>query len=200
MGMEVAHPEDLQRKLHGTVCLYDGIPVYVTMVQTGQLDIRLEVLDNSLKSKLKVKKTVPSDDKLEVYDIPLGYCSNNSGEYFYLTRSTRRSYNQGLLAHNIKRIQGYVFSVDENLSKCILGDHVSCQEAFQLVKDGESPKMAFHRHFAFSSDGTEVYLLYRDKQIAYTDGEMVTFRLFNNDSTSIVLRELTKHGYADLLG
>jgi hypothetical protein len=174
--------EDRNRRLHETVCMYDGMPV---MVSCRQQTMNEQLQDDEVyaypigcpnPSYTKIKYT---SDKFCAFSRPLGYINLPKGAY-YVVRNPAVQYKQGLCPAQVSvvgRAAGdlpYHWITSKGLLDCIKNTYPSYMEALEYVRStGKS--QAFDRrlcaipHFkgvlSLGFRGRPAGLIYEDNKI-----------------------------------
>jgi hypothetical protein len=186
MGEKFYAEEDKQRRLNGTVCMWEGKPVYC-IIQTGRRRAGPEeILVAPLPEATDTWKDAPwkvvkyTDPRFSYEAFPLGYI-NYGGRCGYLMRSPHQQQSAGLGSGNII-IQGdYGLGTDRFLASqamedCILGKYPTLKE---VLSKGIG---AFSRNFAIRGVGRKLGLEYQGNIIgmASTTGPFVLWRQKSN--------------------
>lgn len=206
--------EDRNARLHNTVCMYDGEPVYVSTRDVGGQNTSLkahEVFITPLKqmensSKDPVIKTVSyTDDKFSTRGMRLGYV-NVKNDCVFVTRRPGQQTRQGLSVDQINIVingnsQGNATRLSifqPEVAYTILGEYPSWQEAYARVK-GDAVSCAFDRMFAFARLGRRSYsILLRGLTVGHFDGQHAT--LFAGRETRLIKKALTEKGISCHVG
>lgn len=180
---------DRNRRLHKTVCMYAGVPVYVQCSEpTGKISLSDdEVLITPLRemspyNKVYVAEKVKyTSDLFEARAFPLGYISHSGGAT-YLGRLPTQQQRQGLHTDIVLRQggdqlpAGWFFS--KEMSDCIVGNHHTFTEALFYVKSTGLSK-SFDRFWAISPHHKSVFSLQfrgRPAGLVSDDGKITLFK------------------------
>lgn len=88
--------QDLSQKLHATLCLYEGLPYYLSVIGGNRISLL------TVPGMDEFKTINPSeDDKLDVSTPPLGYVNWTDGVPYYTYRRPIRRSRQGLDARSL---------------------------------------------------------------------------------------------------
>lgn len=136
-------PEDRNRRLHETVCMYDGMPVIVSCRQQSmneQLqDDEVYVCQIGVGAGSVYKKIKYTSDKFCAFSRPLGYINLPKGAY-YVVRNPLVQYKQGLCHQQVSTIGRdtsdlpYHWITSEGLLNCIKDNYPSYKETLKHVR------------------------------------------------------------------
>lgn len=177
-----------EMRLHQTVVMYEGRPVYVTQVRQGAkgriwlyvYDIPYDRYMDEETSKKKRKLVYLDDPALNVSKFRLGYMADG-GTAHYITRTPARQNRQGLCSGTIT-IQGVDGSLPrgfgnlyntEGFAKMLLGKYDGLREATdKIVKEG-AKAVPIARTFLLKRNAQArdfpITLAYRGTDIAWSD-------------------------------
>lgn len=191
MGAPIFDFEDVIQKLNGTICRYDGRPVFVIANIAGNADLVCSYLDNMLN-----KFTIRHDDpKFDYRSAPLGYITVD-GNSWYLYRRASRRFQAGLSANNVASVNKYFpieYITTVHFKECILGEHVSFAEALKQVKDEGKNSVAFNRQFAISHGQKKAITLdYRGEPVAIWVPKLEKFQTLVGVGSSVLERALKR--------
>jgi len=163
--------KDLQDRLHGTYCRYDGKLYYVTVESKDVI-----VLYDSVSQRPKLNIN-PSDPNFDISSLEVGYMNldqkemaqlgvESNGGVLYLMRYPQRRYRQGvtpecLSAYRIENMDISPFRTGSLLRtagfrKSIEGDFPSFNEAL----DDKSAEVALSRDLAIKKTDSGLVLVY----------------------------------------
>ena len=197
MGKAFFSKKDAFMRLHGTICIYDGKPVYC-LLGSEDGDFVLQAHDPAVYGQATGKtipKLVEYTDEKFVYKSPLlGYMFVNN-QAVYVTRFPDRKQSQGLVDATLlaggKRFSHRFSVCSQSFVDCVLGNYPSYDAALQMVTQGSAISVPFSRRLAISTVRRNVIsLLYRDKPIAVKDGD--SFRLFEIKENKIFRKLIEK--------
>lgn len=174
MGRQFDSNDDIVKRLHGTVCIYAGHPVYV-MFSSEFKDLKHvnyipveEYNRYGNQSKMKWTKVDYTQDTFRYKAFPLGYVNHN-GYAYYLSRIPNRYQYYGLSPDSIhweprpSDHYGIVFSS---------GFVDMINRRYPSLDDAETQLIAGHKSFAISTDvaierikGRTLQLLFKGKPV-----------------------------------
>jgi len=165
MAAEMLNREDIRTRLHNTVCMYRGKPVYITVdniLDNSQLHIVNSYPLGSMRNA--PDKIDYRDDEFSNASPPLGYMYY-SGNAYYLSRVAVRQFQLGVSANNIRDEKGQMFDRGSLLSKefeqCVTGNHVTLKRAVDLLEEGSYvTSVPIHRHYAVFKSGRKGLMLH----------------------------------------
>lgn len=222
MGLKFANEEKKQLRLHNTVCVYDGEPVYVSTRPPSYGDTPLqpnEVYIKYLIPSAKVEKPAGATslgaviakakgswfkvdytlDAFKYFGIELGYM-NHSGFPYYLSRDPAREQQAGLSPSNVSFPVGldkfYLTSTAE-FGRCVRGDHPSFEEAVKAVEElDDGDGVAFDRNLALIKlDSKRLMLEHKGKSVGIKGAKSNgVFTMFGSKSLRSFSDLLNKHG------
>lgn len=103
MGRQFTSSEDVLKRLHGTICIYEGSPVYVMFganCDTKHVNIHRVDTYNRYNSKNEFRRIDYTADTFRYKAFPLGYI--NSGDHaYYASRIPNRYQYYGLSPESI---------------------------------------------------------------------------------------------------
>ena len=194
--------EDAIRRLHDTICLYHGLPYYVSMEGVPQNDAYKVMIyplsrfygDRDVKGKI-VDYT---DEKFDYKQFPLGYGYSKKHGGLYFSRIPDRKQSQGL-SYSTLRINGLVAQgtsgmLSEAMENCILGKYQPIEQAISLVKAGSAAIVPFHRRMAVAQiDRGLISLKYRLRSVGILEGKK-SFKLLDNRDKEFLRNVISKEG------
>lgn len=181
MAREYHSFEMTYRYLHGSVCLYDGEPIYVTTDRKIYPKINLYKIDalNKIWKKIEV-----SDPLFDDRSPNLGYMNFEDNAH-YLRRMPVREQNQGLRIFNVVATPAIQLDwfPSMNLYNCIKNIYPSYSEALDRTIKAGQEGCAFHRHVAIRPiDWRSKGLYYRTRLAAVWNDDNWNF-IRSEDST-----------------
>lgn len=182
--------EDTQMYLHGTVCMYKNVPVYVEV--RGRNRARVTRLDRS-DSFEEIDTTVP---EFHWHDMTLGYY--NHGDYCaFLKRTPDRRQKVGLTVNNVVSSNPNVIVelLSPAMHKCLTNDYPSYEETLAWIKKkkGRGVGRAFHKLFALTRiDRGLIGLHFRERLVAVRAGKV--FTMVEGEDMSLIHRLLARYG------
>jgi hypothetical protein len=180
---------DRNRRLHKTVCLYAGVPVYVQCNDpTGKAGLNDDEVfitplgEMSGYNKVYVAERVKyTDDAFEARAFPLGYISHSGGAT-YIGRLPTQQQRQGLHADIIVRQGGDLLPshwfLSKEMSDCITGKHSTFEQALLHVKSAGISR-SFDRFWAIAPHHKSVLSLQfrgRPAGLISDDGKITLFK------------------------
>ena len=163
--------EDLNMRLDGSICMYDGHPYYVRTISKYP-NITLYALDGKVNRSIKGTHIIDhTGDRFSDRSPLLGYITYNNNAH-YLSRIPFRHQNQGLTQNSIDadgldRYESWFFGPE--MEKCILGKHASVEEAWKLMDRGYKG-VSIHRQLAIKLiDHRNIGLYYKTRLVATWD-------------------------------
>lgn len=174
MGTAYFDPASVHRRLHQTICMYKGEPVFVECLYRED-----RIPEGEEWHKVRISTLPLGESRSRTVDyrstdfdyraIPLGYMNAEGGAY-YLTRipGDRNHQKQGLCKyqiHSYPTVQAFNFFASSWLRDCILGVYPTYVEALEELSNG-AKSVAVTRCIALKRDkGDRSYLLYRGRQV-----------------------------------
>lgn len=156
--------QDLRTMFQHTLVRYSNNPVMITHISADKKADCLFIGNNE-------EQTIPLEDaKFNFKPVSLGYV-NIQGYCFYVSRTTRRQYKQGLSVDNVKfKLNGEELKADRQhaayervkglsckaLHNTIKNVYPSLQGAIEMFED-EAEEVAFDRQFAVNKRGNLYY-------------------------------------------
>lgn len=195
--------EDAHLRLHDTVCMYKGSPVYVEVILDWQVN-HVHVLplrDAISKNSKKIVVDISSDDFSAL--IPeLGYI-NYKKDCSFLKRVSGRVQKQGLSIRcvvypNTSHLNDYPYAswfCSPDMENVLKNVYPSQDEAFHAVWTDACTSRAFHKHIAFSKKKGVINLEYRGRVVGYFSPERERLLLNENIKDRSFLEQiLNKNG------
>ena len=189
--------DDARLRLHQTVCLYKGKPVYVRLDnEDHETPYECKIWELSKVNKGVRAKTIDYRDKdFNAKEIELGYCQAGMTAV-YLSRLPVRQNQQGLKHDNILSEPGnipYEFYSD-NMEHCIIGKHRPLKTALAMLNDGYE-KIPLSRILAVGwLDRTKIALYYKEQIVALKEDTTNRFNIISSKTSSFVMRIIDKQG------
>jgi hypothetical protein len=199
MGKAYYQQSDAKMRLDGTVCLYDGKPVHVQVMDTKDM-VRICPIDKVYTlHPAQWEQVKYTDDKFSYKSPPLGYVNSN-GKATYLTRIPDRKQRQGLTLDIIttrpKMLPGYSFEQSfytQGYIDCVLNKYPTLDEALALLEKGKAEAVAISRSTALSFLGRNVVgLNYKGRQVGIRNGHR--WQLFDQPQRPFLTKIMTKEG------
>ena len=195
MAFELFSPQDVEDKLHQTICLWDGEPYFIH-VRPGSKEVTLLEMDGKARTTFKVVN--PADDSFSWSDIRLGYYQDKT-EAKYVERSARRMFKNGLSPEAITHLDvdyepGEYWFGGKRMKDCIKGRHMPFRDALELVSSGAVKSAAFHRHFAVKSVRGAIFLEFRGSDIGVYSKSTKAFTIYEVSGASFRNRLLKQAG------
>lgn len=182
--------EDTQMYLHGTVCMYKNVPVYVEV--RGRNRAAVLRLDRTGDWE-EIATTVP---EFHWHDMTLGYY--NHGDYCaFLKRTPDRRQKVGLTTNNIVSSNPNVVVelISSAMHKCLTNEYPSYEETLAWIKKKKARGVgrAFHKLFALTRiDRGLIGLYFRERLVAVRAGK--TFTMVEGEDMSLIYRLLARYG------
>lgn len=198
MGKEYYSKEDAAMRLHGTICMYDGSPVYVDATSPGSTDpgkVFIYHLGDAIKLGKGYKVVDYRDDKFVYKSPPLGYMFYEN-KARYVSRIPDRKQRQGLSV-DVVRVNPYPEYNDSHftsqaMSDCILGKYHTLTQAESLVNNGVH-SVPISRRLAIVRERRGVTALaFRGRTIGYKEGD--SYRLLNIKEKPFLLKTIKAAG------
>jgi hypothetical protein len=190
--MEQYHAEeDRNRRLNGTICMYDGNPVYIRCSDPhGRITLKADevfiteptnVFDYSGYRVVKY-----TDDKFCAKAFPLGYANHREG-ICYVTRKPHQQQRAGI-HEGVIDVKGdsstHHFIYSQAMVDCIKGNYPTFEEARKTVSQGKP--VAFTRFLAFRPLYKNIYTLeYRGRPAGIVKKDDV-LELFEGKESRII--------------
>ena len=195
MAREYLSMEDVKLRLHKTVCLHKGEPVYVLVEDLGR---NHEVYCTPLAAAMTTNKGGKYVDyrtgEFDYKYIPLGYIQYKHNAY-YLSRLPERKNHQGLksdVIHSTPDIckeypQQYWF-FHSSMVDCIKGKHMPMKEAVDKILFDGWQSAAVHRYFAVAKidAGNKVGLYYKEQLIGIKEPHSYKFNMIESRGSSFI--------------
>jgi hypothetical protein len=203
MGRAFLSMDDVRMRLHKTVCMYKGEPVYVNVDDIGtDHKVRICPLVATPNASLEKYKLVDyREDAFDYRFMELGYL-NYKGNCWFLSRNPERKNHQGLKYDCVSASPGdlndhysyinWFFSAGMN--DTILGKYPKLSEALDKLRD-DAKGVAVHRDFAVRwIDTNNIGMFYREQLISIKEDVTDKFNLIPKRSTSYIQRFLEAAG------
>jgi hypothetical protein len=163
-GDKYESAEEVERRLNGTVVLYEGKPVVINAVempQAGDDDAIARVYFYELPQKPGAKRVRKflSSRKFDLAPFKMGYCNYN-GAAVYVTRNPVRQGRQGLASGVTSfksiddtpiRLPFELVTASQAFADMVAGVYPSLKEAIPLI-EGKIESVALSRAFALELD------------------------------------------------
>lgn len=191
MACELYNREHVIDKLHQTICLYEGEPVFVR-ITNGLTEREVEITNLITSKKTVVDYT---NDSFDYSAFPLGYLNHpGTMEAFFITRVPYRGRHQGLHVNNISPYVDMNVFTSHPMYNCITGTHPPFRDVLQIMnKEYFRKSMAFHRYGALVRVfGTNYNLEYRGSPIASVnkEGSVTPFSSFKTSATRNIMKSM----------
>ncbi len=195
MAKEYLSMEDVKLRLHKTVCLHKGEPVYVTVDDLGKNHEVYVIPLAAVQTTMKGGKFV--DYRQGDFDykyIPLGYIQFKQNA-FYLSRLPERKNHQGLKAdviHSDPDINQLYSSANWFYSAamvdCIKGKHMPVKEAIDKIQFDGWKSAVVHRYFAVAriDAGNKIGLFYKEQMIGIKEPHSYKFNMIETRGSSFI--------------
>ena len=204
MGDAYLNRDDARMRLHETICMWDGEPVYVTFpssdVAKGEQYVMLSHFDGSEKRDRQVRYT---SRKFSYEAFPLGFMNTASAGCFFLARMPTRRQKQGLAANSIKYFPNIprpgTYFIRAEMYNCIMGVYPSFHQAQKHMTEG-TRGVAVERQLGFNKQDNDVYsLLFRTRVVGTYVPSRRKVQLLPTPSTSICMDYMDKIGLGSIL-
>ncbi len=205
MGRKFEVAEDIIKRLHGTICLYKGRPVYV-MYENSTTTTLVKIIPVEKYDRMAPASKMPwetidyTQDTFRYKAFPLGYM-NYGSEAYYLSRIPFRYQYYGLnpdCIHWEPRPQSLDYGVNhvlfsQNFVDMIERKYPTMDEAEVRLHSGWksvaiSPDVAIHR-----VKGRTLHLMFKGKNIGIKMGTQ-SFVLYDIPETKFLRKILPNHG------
>lgn len=199
MGKAYYQHSDAKMRLDGTICLFDGKPVLVQVVDKKHM-VRICPVDKIHTVHPKDwQEVLYTDDKFSYKSPPLGYVNYNKQAY-YLTRIPDRKQRQGLtldiLTSRPKMLPGYSFEsaiFNQGYIDLCRNKYPTIDEAIKLLDSDKAESVAISRSTALSFLGRNVLgLLYKGRQVGIRNGQR--WQLFDQPQKPFLTKLMNKEG------
>lgn len=160
---------DVKLRLGNSLVRKGATPVYIKGVES----INKVIVYDPIKRETDYAKV--SD--LNLTPVPLGYVES-AGDVLYVTRKPTRKYKQGLTQENMVAkdvLSGRLVALridDKGLSKAILGQYPSIEEAFQQCREG-SGIVPFSREWAVANYKEELCVMHKGGVVGYVGDDNI---------------------------
>lgn len=198
--------DDKVRRLHNSICLYKGEPVYVLarhnfrgvpqLSEEGILVGPLGYVDVFNKNGWELVDYTSDDFSYDAF--PLGYI-NIDGSAYYLSRMPFQQYTQGLTQNQLVVIgasttggsfPGRFFSSKE-MAACILGKYPSFEEALK----SNDPEVAFDRYFSLKAFSKRfIALMFQGRLVGYYSRKQGSLKIWGDKAARLITRKLDQMG------
>lgn len=191
--------QDASMRLHQTVCLYKGEPVFVQFNEEGSATkVTISYFD---ESKRRPKTIHYTDPEFTYEPIRLGYM-NTKGNTYFLSRSPVRRQKQGLTYNSIsvspKKSVFFSFPCLP-LMKTIIGDYPTLKQAFKWMDEGKVEGVAVDRDVAFRRNDVDMYdILFKERTVGRYSLVTNQINWESTEMTSIIFRILESKGLGAL--
>lgn len=138
---------DTRQRIHRTICMYDGKPMYVSV-----MDVDLVGLYPLRRERGEPNHVRVTDKKFSYKSVPLGYI-NYQNNALYVMRIPARQTRAGISPENlttIPQVPTEDFFLTKAFEDCILGKHPGLRTAVKSLLDVKAASVAVHRHVALS--------------------------------------------------
>lgn len=203
MGRAFLSMDDVRLRLHKTVCMYKGEPVYVNVDDIGT-DHKVRVCPLVAVANASLDKYKLVDYREDAFDykyMELGYMNYKNNTWF-LARNPERKNHQGLkydCIHSTPYIgdeHSYInWFFSSAMHDCIMGKYPTLTEALDKLRNEDAKGVAVHRDFAVKwIDNNNIGMFYREQLISIKDDVTDKFNLIPKRSTSYIQRFLEAAG------
>lgn len=189
---------DAEMRLHDTIGLYHGQPVYITVSPEDPLNV-LTVRGFFDRNSQRVK--IPCNHPaLDVHSIEVGYCNDMdmTGRCKFITRIPARIQKQGLCGGNTQ-MGGRACStrnlVARGVHDMLINKYPSYDEVLNSVLDDTYVKYAFHKEYCIEKmDEYLIALKHNERVIAtYENGKWQVMAALEQ-SRSFYITQLSEEG------
>lgn len=197
MAQDYGSREDIALRLGRTICLYEGVPVYVSNDREDYPFVKIQYLDRRYGVVSRGSKVIDHRDKeLDDSAFDLGYIEIE-GQAHYLKRGAFRHQNQGLRQENVIAVP-FVgrgsFIMHPGMYACITGEHKTIKEAWKLLDSGHQG-VPIHRHVAMCRlDSRNTGLYYRARLVAMWNSSSDTWDWVESPDQKHIKRLVEKTG------
>lgn len=204
MGRAFLSMDDVRMRLHKTVCMYKGEPVYVNVDDIGQ-DHKVRVCPLAAVANASIDKYKLVDYREDAFDyrfIELGYF-NYKNDCWFLSRNPERKNHQGLRydcisasPNDLSEYHSYIqWFFSPSMHDTIMGKYPKLSEALDKLRHEDAKGVAVHRDFAVKwIDNNNIGMFYRDQLISIKDDVTDKFNLIPKRATSYIQRFLEAAG------
>lgn len=194
MGREYYSVEDKMRRLHNTICLYKGEPIFVSANEYHGNTVGIQALAAPTSKQAVVEYT---EEDFDYKSFCLGYM-NFSSHAVYLSRRPDRQNRQGLSFDTMHQ-DPYIyhprdFMRTQALVDCMKGVYPTIEQAIENVMVVGWNSSAFARRLAIESKGGNVLLVHRGRPIAQKKYGTFEFMLMPTGDYSYLKDMLIKQG------
>ena len=189
-------PHDVGRMLHDTVCYYDGRPHYVTATGADDTVCLLDLTSDRRETRI----IDHCDEKFDYSTKKLGYFFYDHTCY-YIQRSPARQWKLGTPFQVLRtHPDGLPFPrtlyATKQFASCLLGKHMSVEDALAIIDSRRADKVPFSREFAFQRKRNTVTILYKDIPVAFVLDRKggINARINPGSSSSVVMMALANDG------
>lgn len=185
MAAKFDNLDDVNTKFAGTICYYEGVPVYVKAALYDDEPGKFTLQINALNQKTKIIKL---DDKAFNYkDYNIGYV-NSGVQAVWWFRKPIKQYRQGLKKDQMSVIVPNLYNPELDMSfsfgkpvvNMLENSYPSMKDITDHIRNGEAVSIAFHKDFAIAWDKlhNDFIIEYRGKAVGVgLDPEIKSFRL-----------------------
>ena len=168
-------PEYAAERLIETYIRYDGKPVLVRDVQSGDGEIKLDLYNygNGMHDLRDI-----SDPKFNFHPIPLGYV-NSDGYAYYLQRMPERRWKQGIdhrsveCKNQIGPARRHVL-LQMPLYNSIVNPFPSYEQVLEEIRADAVKSRAFHKKFALMREGLgNKVMRYKERTIGWLEDDRI---------------------------
>lgn len=145
--------DDVRRRTHNTIMMYDGSPVAVFYISN------INVIIYSFAEAMSGKggRTIPYTDTKLVDRMPmLGYVNVPRSRAVYVARNASRTQRSGLPSECLYSHDGRFISADilysEQFERMLKNEYYSLQEAYEIIKSGQASSIAFSKTYAIDGN------------------------------------------------
>lgn len=195
MGHPMHSLQDVSMYLNGTICLWDGKPVYVDVDNGEGGKIMIHYLGDRKKREL-VEYT---DDRFDYRSVQLGYLQYEN-RAFYLERLPVRKTKQAVAHENTGGrspcgrnigISDILFS--SAMNNCVLGEHMTEEEAIRGLMGGKYKSAAVSRNVAIQKEEDGTFTLWhKNIKVGKKSHNEQYFTLLSGNHSSFMKRFLEK--------
>lgn len=154
--------EDMVRYLNRTVCMYNGVPVYVSANTDTLNTVQIEDLTTRKRQYVKVE-----EEGFSTFPFELGFMNTKEGA-LYASRSGSRLSVRGLSVARIfteklgewEDTKNLGLPFNQGFVDCLNNKYPSYQEALALVNEQDKVSCAFHKHYALKWQDDEALCLF----------------------------------------
>jgi hypothetical protein len=194
MGHPMHSIGDVAMYLDGTVCLWDGHPVYVDVGGGTNGKIIIYYIGSNKKDMVEY-----TDDRFDYRSVQLGYMQYGS-RAFYVERLPLRKTKQAVSQENVqcRAPCGHQLSISEailaeGMRNCVLGQHMTEADAIRGLMGGKFKSAAVARNLAIQKEPEGHFTLWhKNIMVAKRNHNEQYFTLLNGEHSSFMKRFLEK--------